>query len=109
MNKRIIALALTLLMFCTVHVFALPEEPAGSVTASYSGGRVTFSGSVTGEEKAVAALLFDPTDSQIAMTTCAVTGEGTFSGSISIRLTSSGSYAVKVADYEGGAFCGRYL
>jgi len=104
MNKRIIALALTLLMFCTVHVFALPEEPAGSVTASYSGGRVTFSGSVTGEEKAVAALLFDPTDSQIAMTTCAVTGEGTFSGSISIRLTSSGSYAVKVADYEGGAF-----
>lgn len=38
------------------------------------------------------------------MTTCAVTGEGAFSGNIRIELTSYGTYAVKAADYEGGAF-----
>jgi hypothetical protein len=108
MNKRIIALALTLLMLCTVPVFASPAEPEGSVTASYSGGKVTFSGSVIGDVKAVAALLFDPANNQIAMTTCDVTNQGTFFGSISIRLTRSGAYTVKVADYEGGAFFAKY-
>ncbi len=104
MKKKLIALALTLLMLCALPVSALAAETTGSVTASYSSGMVTFSGSVTSDVKAVAVLLFDPDGGQIAITTCAVTGEGTFSGSISIGLTSYGIYAVKAADYEGGAF-----
>jgi hypothetical protein len=108
MKKRLIALALTLLMLCAVPVSALATETTGSITASYSGSMVTFSGSVAGEVKAVAVLLFDPDGGQIAITTCAVSGEGTFSGSISIGLTSYGIYAVKAADYEGGAFFAEY-
>ena len=108
MKKKLIALALTLLMLCALPISALAAETTGSVTASYSSGMVTFSGSVTGDVKAVAVLLFDPDGGQIAITTCAVTGEGTFSGSISIGLISYGIYAVKAADYEGGAFFSEY-
>jgi hypothetical protein len=104
MKKRLFALALTLLILCTAPVSALATEPTGSITASYSGGTVTFSGSVSNDVIAVAVLLFDPDGDQIAMTTCAVTNEGSFSGSIAIALTSSGTYTVKAADYEGGAF-----
>jgi hypothetical protein len=102
MKKRLFALSLTLLLLCAAPVSALAAEP--SITASYSGGTVTFSGSVISGVKAVAVLLFDPDGDQIAMTTCAVTGDGAFSGSIGITLTSSGTYAVKAADYEGGDY-----
>ncbi|HHV99816.1 MAG TPA: S-layer homology domain-containing protein [Clostridiaceae bacterium] len=104
MKKRLFALVLAFLMLCAFPVPALAVETTGSITASYSGGMVTFSGSVTGDVKAVAVLLFNPDGVQIAMTTCAVTSGGGFSGSIRIKLTSYGTYSVKAADYEGGAF-----
>jgi hypothetical protein len=104
MKKKIIVLTLVLLMLCSMPVYTLAAETAGSITASYSSGMVTFSGTVPDGVKAVAVLLFDPNSSQIAMTTCAVTNAGTFSGSIRIRLTNNGTYSVKAADYEGGAF-----
>jgi hypothetical protein len=85
-------------------VYMLAAETEGSITVSYSSGMVTFSGSVPDGVKAVAVLLFDPDGVQIAMTTCAVTNVGTFSGSIRIRLTNNGTYSVKAAIYEGGAF-----
>ena len=103
MKKKIIALVLSLLMLCAIHVPALASETAGFITASYSNGRVAFSGTVPDGVRAVAVLLFGPNSNQMAMTTCAVTGEGTFSGSMSARLN-SGSYAVKAADYEGGEY-----
>lgn len=104
MKKRIIALALALLMLCAIPVSTLAAEAAGSITVSYSSGTVSFSGIVPDGVKAVAVLLFDPSGDQIAMTTCAVTNQGAFSGSIRIVLTSYGTYAVKAADYEGGEF-----
>ncbi len=104
MKKRIIALALALLMLCAIPVSTLAAEAAGSITVSYSSGTVSFSGIVPDGVKAVAVLLFDPSGDQIAMTTCAVTNQGAFSGSIRIVLTSYGTYAVKAANYEGGEF-----
>jgi hypothetical protein len=104
MKKRLLALVLTFIMFCAVPVSSLAAEATGTISASYSSGTVTFSGSVSNNVKAVAVLLFAPDGSQIAMTTCAVTSTGAFSGSIGITLTSYGTYAVKAADYEGGAF-----
>ncbi|NLT15976.1 MAG: beta-xylosidase, partial [Clostridiales bacterium] len=104
MKKRLFALALTLLILCAAPFSALAVETTGSITASYSGSTVTFSGSVSSDEKAVAVLLLDLGGSQIAMNTCAVTNEGTFSGSMSIRFTRYGTYTVKAADYDGGPF-----
>lgn len=60
MKKRLLALALTLLIFCAASVSALAAEAAGSITASYSSGTVTFSGTVPDGVKAVAVVLFNP-------------------------------------------------
>ena len=43
MKKRIIALALALLMLCAIPVSTLAAEAAGSITVSYNSGTVSFS------------------------------------------------------------------
>lgn len=103
MKKKLIALALMLLMLCAFPVSALAAGSTGSLTASYSSDKITFSGSVISDVKAVAVLLFDANGDQLAITTCSVTSAGSFSGHIGIGLT-NGMYTVKAANYEGGAF-----
>ena len=104
MKKRLLALALTLLILCAAPLSALAAVTSGTITASYGGGTVTFSGEVTTDVRAVAVVLFNPSGDQVAMTTCGVTLEGLFSGEVDVSLSGYGVYSVKAADYDGGPF-----
>lgn len=86
-------------------VAARTPEPA-NIEASYSRGVVDVSGTVPHEVLAVAVLIYsdDDTDDDtlLRMETTGVS-EGNFSAKIKVKLP-SGTYTVKVADYEGGDF-----
>mgnify|MGYP001032254781 FL=1 len=102
-----------LMIIFLIIIFTVSINPVSAVTeissvtslgASYTAGRVSYSGTVAPAVKAAAVLLFDFDGNLIMMDTCEVTGDGTFSGTMEIMLTRSGTYTVKASDYEGGAF-----
>lgn len=102
-----------LMIIILIIIFIISVSPVSAVTeissvtslgASYMAGHVSYSGTVAPAVKAAAVLLFDYDGNLIMMDTCEVTGDGTFSGTMEIMLTRSGTYTVKASDYEGGAF-----
>ena len=93
--------------FLVLPGYAVPAGGILSLTANYSGGSVSVSGTASSDILAVALLLYGTDGTTLLrMETVGVTlgeNENAFSGSISIPL-SSGTYTVKAADYEGGDF-----
>lgn len=91
--------------FLVLPGYAAQSEGILSLTANYSGGRVSVSGTASSDVFAVALLLYDTDGTTLLrMETVGVTlgeNENTFSGSILISL-SPGTYTVKAANYEGG-------
>ncbi len=87
----------------------LAVEPGSimSLTANYSGGSVSVSGTASSDVLAVAILLYGTDGATLLrMETVGVTlgnDENTFSGTININL-SSGIYTVKAANFEGSGF-----
>jgi len=87
--------------------YAADELGVLSLTAEYSNGSVSISGTVSSDILAVALLLYDTDGTTLlSMETVGVilgNNENTFSGTILTPLT-YGTYTVKAANYEGGSF-----
>lgn len=87
--------------------YAADELGVLSLTAEYSNGSVSISGTVSSDILAVALLLYDTDGTTLLrMETVGVilgNNENTFSGTILTPLT-YGTYTVKAANYEGGNF-----
>ncbi|NLV63663.1 MAG: S-layer homology domain-containing protein [Clostridiaceae bacterium] len=85
--------------------YAAESNEILSLTAKYTSGRVSFSGTASTDVLAVAILLYDTDGTTLLrMETVGVTSgdnQNSFSGTIRIPL-SSGTYTVKAANYEGG-------
>jgi hypothetical protein len=85
--------------------YAAESNEILSLTAKYTSGRVSFSGTASTDVLAVAILLYDTDGTTLLrMETVGVTSgdnQNAFSGTIRIPL-SSGTYTVKAANYEGG-------
>lgn len=105
-KTRFIAGLLTAAVLCA-GLFGMPQVAmAGTVTeisASYSDGVVSVTGSVSEGTHAVAVLVYSGS-TLLRMDTAGVETDGTFAGSINMVL-SQGTYSVKAADYDGGEFC----
>ncbi len=106
MKKMLMIIILIIIFIVSVSPVSAVNEVLSvtSLGASYTDGHVSYSGTVAPAVKAAAVLLFDFDGNLIMMDTCEVTGDGTFSGTMEIMLTRSGTYTVKASDYEGGAF-----
>ncbi|MGI6084158.1 MAG: S-layer homology domain-containing protein [Acetivibrionales bacterium] len=83
--------------------FAIDVEEITSLSASYSSNKVTVTGTTAGNIYAVAVLLYDTDGTTLLRMETFEVNDGSFTAQISIRL-SSGTYTVKVADYDGGPF-----
>lgn len=88
-------------------ILSVPAYAIGSsilsLSASYSQGKVYVAGTTSEEVLAVAIMIFDKDGTTLLrMETFGVSDES-FSADINIVL-SSGTYTVKAADYDGGAF-----
>jgi hypothetical protein len=85
--------------------YAAESNEILSLTAKYTSGRVSVSGTASTDVLAVAILLYDTDGTTLLrMETVGVTSgdnQNAFSGTIRIPL-SSGTYTVKAANYEGG-------
>jgi hypothetical protein len=83
--------------------FAIPENNILSLSASYSGGKVSIRGTTSPNVLAVAVLLYDTDGTTLLrMKTFGVTN-GAFSGDLDVKLA-YGTYTVRAADYEGGDY-----
>lgn len=101
-NKLIFALTL-LLAFILIPkqtTWAAPGTEVETVAASGTNGSMTVSGSSQDGVYAVAILVYDSTDTLVAMTTCAASNN-VYSTTISVP---NGTYTVKAANYDGGAY-----
>jgi hypothetical protein len=104
-KMRFVAILLTAAVLCA-SLFGMPRvATAGAVTeisASYSGGVVSVTGSVSEGTHAVAVLVYSGS-TLLRMETAGVETDWTFAKSIAMAL-SAGTYSVKAADYDGGEF-----
>ncbi|MGI6141957.1 MAG: S-layer homology domain-containing protein [Caldicoprobacterales bacterium] len=93
--------------FLVLPGYAAESSSILSLTANYSSGSVSVSGTASSDVLAVAVLLYDADGASVLrMETVGVTlgdDENTFSGTINITL-SSGTYTVKAVNFEGGSF-----
>mgnify|MGYP000874966085 FL=1 len=108
--RRVLIFILTLVQIFYLTIlpgFATNGQSILSLTANYSNGGVSVSGTASSDILAVALLLYDTDGTTLLrMETVGVTlgdNENAFTGTISIPL-SSGTYTVKAANYEGGSF-----
>ena len=101
-NKLIFTLTL-LLAFILIPkqtTWAAAGTDVETVFASGTNGSMTVSGSSQDSVYAVAILVYDSTDTLVAMTTCAASNNG-YSTTIAVP---NGTYTVKAANYDGGTF-----
>lgn len=101
-NKLIFTLTL-LLAFILIPkqtIWAAAGTEVETVVASGTNGSMTVSGSAQDSVYAVAILVYDSTDTLVAMTTCAASNNA-YSTAISVP---NGTYTVKAANYDGGAY-----
>lgn len=104
--KSISVFAMALFLFLS----ASTEVAAGNVNtvgASVSSNKITVSGTAQSEEPKVVAcaiLAYDQAETTlVAMEICPVDSNGNYSYTLSQSFP-AGTYTIKVADYEGGAF-----
>jgi hypothetical protein len=108
-GKRVTTLILAILL---VFVFSIVPSAAADPTieienATYSNGNVSVSGTVEEGILAVAILIYSG-DTLLRLETTGITSSKSFAASISMRLD-AGTYTVKAADYDGGAFTEKSL
>lgn len=102
--SKIILTLILIIASITLHnpVFAI-EKTVITLSASYSAGDVSVSGTTSQDVLAVAVMLYDTDGSTLLrMETFPVTDQS-FSANINISL-SAGTYTVKAADYNGGPY-----
>ena len=115
--KKLMALALiVILIFGSLPISAFAANGSvDSISATYTDGSsgslgtITYSGTVadTGTTKAVAILILKGEGNSahlLLMDTCEVRNDKSFSSTINVKLTETGTYTIQASDYEGGAF-----
>ena len=104
-NRFIIVLMLIVIMVNIIcaPVYALGGSTITSLSASYSAGKVSVSGTTTEDVLAVAVMLYGTNGTTLLRMETFGVNEGSFLAEISISL-SSGIYTVKAADYIGGPY-----
>lgn len=107
--KKLCKIMLTLVM--AVVLFFAAQTPmevlagtVNSVNAIVASNKITVSGTTSADTLACAILVYDQSGTTLqAMESCAVAADNTYSYTLS-QSFSVGTYVVKVADYDGGAY-----
>ncbi|MGN0494850.1 MAG: LPXTG cell wall anchor domain-containing protein [Lachnospiraceae bacterium] len=100
--KKVLLMMILCLSYVMVMPLAANAETTGSKAVS-EGGKITVSGTATNGTIACAIVVNDANNELVGMETCAVNSDNTYSYTLG-NTFSNGTYTVKVADYNGGAF-----
>ena len=100
--NKIIKMVFAIIIALMILIPKVQAKTINTLNATQSNGKINVSGTTEDGVLAVAILVYDSTGSNlITMQTTSVESDNTYSDSITIA---SGTYVVKVADYDGGEY-----
>lgn len=107
--KKYITLMLAVFLLISMQTISVNAKNISSVTATEENGVVTVSGTAEAGTLACAIFVYDSTGTTLmAMETCGVNDDSIYSYTMKTTLK-EGTYVVKVADYDGGAYASTNL
>ena len=103
--KIILTLVMVAVLFFTVQTpMEVLAGTISSVNATVVSSKISVSGTTSADTLACAILVYDESGTTLqAMESCGVAADNTYSYTLS-QSFSAGTYIVKVADYDGGAY-----